>query len=392
MWDRKLKIGVAGLGRAFQLMLPTFLADPRISLVAAADPRAQARERFRLDFNAETFSSVEEMCARSSADVIYVATPHQFHADNVIAAVHAKKHVLVEKPMALNLEDCRRMTEAVERTGVHMIIGHSHSFDAPVRRAAELIASGEFGALRMISAINYTDFLYRPRRPEELSTKTGGGVIFNQAPHQVDVLRLLAGPVRSVRAATGAWDTERPTEGAYGALLSFENGAFASIAYSGYGHFDGDELTGWIAESGYAKDPEKYGAARAALRGVSRAGELELKYARNYGAEIRAAATPTGPRAHQHFGLFIVSCDRADLKPTPEGVMIYGDTDRRFEAIPAPQVPRAEVMDELYCAIADGRPPLHDGWWGLATMEVCLAILQSSREGREIGLQHQRGN
>jgi phthalate 4,5-cis-dihydrodiol dehydrogenase len=393
MFDRKIKIGVAGLGRAFQLMLPAFFADPRISLVAAADPRVQAREHFRSNFAAETFSSVEEMCARSSADAIYVATPHEFHAENVIAAASAKKHVLVEKPMALDLEDCRRMIEATERAGVFMVVGHSHSFDAPVRRTAELIASGEFGPLRMISAINYTDFLYRPRRPEELSTESGGGVVFNQAPHQVDVLRLLAGPARSVRAATGAWDPGRPTEGAYGAFISFENGAFASLSYSGYAHFDSDELTGWIAESGYAKDPEKYGAARAVLRGISAADELELKLARNYGgAEATAMQTPSGPRAHQHFGLIVASCEQADLKPTPKGVMVYGDYGRRFEALPEPNVPRVEVMDELYHAVVHGRPPLHDGRWGLATMEVCLAILQSSREGREIGLKHQRGN
>ena len=385
MSDRKLKIGVAGLGRAFQLMLPSFVADPRIALVAAADPRAEARARFQSEFEAETFVSVEEMCARSPVDVIYVATPHQFHAENVAAAARAKKHVLVEKPMALTVAACTAMIEATERAGVHMVIGHSHSFDAPVGRMAALIAGGEFGRLRMVSALNYTDFLYRPRRPEELSTQSGGGVIFNQAPHHVDIMRLIGGPVRSVRAATGAWDRERPTEGAYSALLSFESGAFASITYSGYGHYDSDELTGWIAESGYPKDPSSYGAARAALRGIDEADELDVKHARNYGGTDSPTA-PRGPRLHQHFGLIIASCERADLKPTPKGVMIYGDLAQRFDALPDPVVPRLAVIDEFYGAIVNGRPPLHDGRWGLATMEVCFAILQSAREGREIAL------
>jgi phthalate 4,5-cis-dihydrodiol dehydrogenase len=388
MSDRKLKIGVAGLGRAFQLMLPTFIADPRISLVAAADPRAEARQKFASDFAARTFCSVEEMCANSPADAIYVATPHHCHVENVVSAVREKKHVLVEKPMALTIEDCRTMIEAAEHAGVRMVIGHSHSFDAPVRRARELIQSGAFGPLRMVSAINYTDFLYRPRRPEELATPTGGGVVFNQAPHHVDILRFLAGPVRSVRAATGAWDRERPTEGAYGAFLSFESGAFATITYSGYAHFDSDELTDWIAESGYRKDPGAHGAARAALRGVLPAAELELKRALNYGGES-GVSPPKGPRAHQHFGLVVASCDHADLKIAARGVAIYEDFRRRFDELPDPVVPRLEVMDELYGAIVTGQPPLHDGFWGLATMEVCLAILQSSREGREIALTHQ---
>jgi phthalate 4,5-cis-dihydrodiol dehydrogenase len=309
----------------------------------------------------------------------------------VASAARAKKHVLVEKPMALTIEDCRTMIEAAERAGVRIVIGHSHSFDAPVRHAGERIASGAFGALRMVSAINYTDFLYRPRRPEELATQTGGGVVFNQAPHQVDILRFLGGPVKSVRAATGAWDRERPTEGAYGAFLSFETGAFATITYSGYAHFDSDELTDWIAESGYKKDPGAYGAARAALREVPAEAELVLKHALNYGGSesISGISAFKGPRAHQHFGLVIASCDRADLKVTARGVAIYDDLGQRFDALPDPVVPRAEVMEELYGAVVGGQPPLHDGYWGLATMEVCLAILQSSREGREIALTQQ---
>ena len=161
------------------------------------------------------------------------------------------KHVLVEKPMAITLDECRRMIDAVERANVRLIVGHSHSFDAPILRAREIIAGGTLGAVRMINAQYYTDFMYRPRRPEELVTAQGGGAVFNQAAHQVDIVRLLGGGlVRSVRAQTGAWDPARPTEGAYAALLVFDDGSYASLAYSGYGHFDGDELCGGVGELG----------------------------------------------------------------------------------------------------------------------------------------------
>ena len=113
--------------------------------------------------------------------------------------------MLVEKPIALTLDDAQTMIEAARSAGVHLIVGHSHSFDAPILRARELIAGGDYGAVRMISAFNYTDFLYRPRRPEELDTAKGGGVLFNQAPHQVDVVRLLGGGlIRSVRTVTAS--------------------------------------------------------------------------------------------------------------------------------------------------------------------------------------------
>src|SRR5436190_4968582 len=365
-------------------MLPTF-HDPRVELVAAADPRPEARVRFAQDFSAKTYESVEELCADSSVDALYVATPHQHHARHAILAAQHGKHALVEKPMALTLEDCAAMIAAAQKAGVHLIVGHSHSFDAPILRTRELIASGAYGAARVIHALNYTDFLYRPRRAEELDTAQGGGAVFNQAAHQVDIVRLLGGGrVASVRAATGAWDAARPTEGAYSALLTFEGGAFASLTYNGYGHFDSDEFSGWIGEMGQRKQPY----ARKPQNFANAAEEASFKNTRNYGG---AAYQPRAQDnlAHQHFGTIIVSCARADLRPMPDGVMIYQNGTARLDPLPAPEIPRAKVIDELVGAIVLGRAPLHGGAWARATLEACRAMLQSAPEGRDVKLAHQ---
>ena len=378
---RTIVLGAVGLGRAFSLMAPTLAADKRLRLAAAADPRAPAREQFKRDFGGAAYATLEELCAHPAIEVVYIATPHQFHAEQARTALAAGKHVLVEKPMALTLDECRSMIEAAGGAGRHLIVGHSHSFDAPIARARELIASGAYGRLRMITALNFTDFLYRPRRPEELDTARGGGVLFNQAPHHVDIARLLAStPARRVRAHTGSWDPARPTDGAYTALITFDDGIAASLAYSGYAHFDSDEFCGWIGEGGQRKDAATYGAARRALVGD----ELQIKNARNYGGPQQLK--PTSGLLHQHFGVLIASCEHADLRPLPEGVWIYADNERRFEPLEAPKVQRAEVIDELYAAVVEGRPPRHDGEWGMATMEVCLAMLRSAREQREITL------
>ena len=82
--------------------------------------------------------------------------------------------------MALTLEECTAIIDAARNAGVHLVVGHSHSFDAPIRHLRNLIKSGRYGNVRMINAINYTDYLYRPRRPEELDTALGGGAIFNR--------------------------------------------------------------------------------------------------------------------------------------------------------------------------------------------------------------------
>ena len=90
-------------------------------------------------------------------------------------------------------------------------------------------------------------------------------MVFNQAAHQVDIVRLLAGGRCAACARSPATGTAaRPTEGAYSCLLGFDSGAFATLIYSGYAHFDSDEFMGWIGEMGQRKDPSAYGAARRA--------------------------------------------------------------------------------------------------------------------------------
>jgi phthalate 4,5-cis-dihydrodiol dehydrogenase len=343
-------------------MAPAF-RDPRVELVGGTETR-------NVPFGGRLFTSLEELC-RSDIDVVYVATPHPLHAEHACLAAQHGKHVLVEKPMALTLEECRRMIDAARKNGVQLIVGHSHSFDLPIQRTAQLIRSGSYGKLRMVTAVNFTDFLYRPRRPEELDTARGGGAVFNQAAHQVDVVRLLfSRPALSVKAMTGDWDPARPTEGAYSALLTFDGGAFATLTYSGYAHFDSDELMGWVGELGARKDPEQYGVSRKTLDDTARYAPRPLKQQTH----------------HQHFGFVVASCERADLRPLPDGVMVYGDEERRLEPLAAPAIPRVEVIDELYGAVVDGKAPLHDGEWGMATLEACLAILESGKTGKEVPL------
>lgn len=383
----KIRLGITGLGRAFSLMLPTFLADTRVQLVAACDPRETARAQFEADFDAPAFDSIDVLAKRPDIDAIYIASPHQFHAAHARIAASHGKHVLVEKPMALSLAECDDMIDACREANVHLIVGHCHSFDTPYLRTRELIASGAFGSVKMIHALNYTDYLYRPRRPEELKTEEGGGAVFSQAAHQVDIVRMLAGSrATRIRAAVGNWDAKRATEGAYTATLWFENGAFATLSYNGYAHFDSDEWTGWIGEMGQARNADEYGAARRKLsRVASGEEEARLKAAGTYGGNAYTPASKVpDARGHQHFGPLIVSCERGDLRPMSDGIVIYGDERRERIALDAPVVPRAEVIDELVAAVHGGIAPLHDGAWARGTLEICLAMLRSSAEQRDV--------
>ena len=387
-----LRFGVIGLGRAGAGMLPALWTHPCATVVAAADLRLEARERFTQDCDARAYESAAALCADPNVDAVYVATPHQYHAEHCILAASHGKHIVVEKPLALTLEDCDAILQAVERYGVKLIVGHTASYNPVIRRMRQIIASGELGKLGLINISAYTPFLYRPRRPEELDTSRGGGIVFNQVPHQVDSARLLGGGlVQSVRAVTGAWDAARPTEGAYAALLQFADGAAATLVYSGYDHFDTTEFR--ISTTDEQSRPRgSHGETRQALQAVrSPEDEVELLYAMGYGGSRMRTARGGGDMFQPELGLTIVSCERGDMRLVSDGLIIYDDAGKR--AVPLPRgrgTPgRGEVIDELYAAVAHERPLVHHGHRGRATLEVCLAMLQSARERREITLSQQ---
>jgi phthalate 4,5-cis-dihydrodiol dehydrogenase len=248
-----------------------------------------------------------------------------------------------------------------------------------------IIDSGRLGRLAMIATLNYTDYLYRPRRPEELDTALGGGILFNQLPHQIDMLRTVSGaPLRSVRAVTRVLDPARPTEGACTALLEFHDDVVATVVYSGHDGFDSDEWHEWTSEGGFAKTPS-HGSARRSLANRSDADESELRRdGFGYGSSLGVGF----PQAQPHFGVLIATCEHGDLRQSPEGLRIYSAGGEERISLPATawRPGRGDVLEELRLAIFDGVPPVHDGHFGRATLAACLAIQQSARERREIVL------
>jgi phthalate 4,5-cis-dihydrodiol dehydrogenase len=391
---RTLRVGIIGLGRAGASMVPGIAAHPRVRITAGSDLRREALEKFALEFEAEVYADAEGVCRSPNVDVVFVATPHQDHAKHAILAALDGKHVIVEKPMALTLEDCDAMIEAADRAGVLLLTDRgSQGFSPPILAIRRIVTSGELGPLGMIQTSNYKSFLYQPRRPEELDTRQGGGIIYNQVPHQIDIVRLIGGGlVRSVRAMAGVWDETRPTEGAQVAFLEFEDGAAASVIFNGYGHFDSDEFHFWIGEGGQERDPTRRDAEREALRQAMQAArtpeeEAALKASTGFGGQ-RQRSPQHGAQHHPHFGVTLVSCHRGDLRPSADGVFVYQRGEQR--EVPVPVYDReGKVIDELLAALEHDRPVIRDGRWGKATLEVCLAILQSSRERREITLSHQ---
>ena len=386
-----LRLGVAGLGVASTQILPPISTLPFIKITAAADTRTDALAKFREAYKGETFTSVEAMCASSNVDAVYVATPNHLHAQHATAAANHKKHVIVEKPMALSIDECEAMNRAAEKNRINLLCGHTHSFDPPVRKIREIVKSGELGKLCMINTWNYNEFMYRPRMKHELATSRG--VVLNQGPHHIDIVRLIGGGmVRSVRAMTGIWDKARAYEGSYTCYLEFEDGTPVTLIYSGYGFFDTAELFSWVGEGGQHRDPETNLQVRRRLREVKSPEEEErLKEGMRFGGhrEGEFSHVWSGERRQPFFGFTLVSCERGDIRQTPDGLFIYGESEKREITLPAGRRGREAEIEELYDAVLHGRPVFHDGRWGAATLEVCLAMLESAEKRQEIFLSHQ---
>ncbi|WP_348520915.1 hypothetical protein [Alicyclobacillus fastidiosus] len=197
------------------------------------------------------------------------------------------------------------------------------------------------------------------------------------------------GALRSVRASTGRWDARRPTEGSHTVYLEFEDGVCATAVYSGYDRFHSTELTFGIGEWGQlAPDCDHcYGSHRKRSLQLTTAEESVMKREQ---AGYKTGDTLQEQGEHQpFFGLTLVSCERGDIRQSPEGLFVYAD-DRIIEVeLPSTKTPHDRVVEEFVGAVNGSIEPVHTARWGMATLEVCLAVLESAKRREEIYLHYQ---
>jgi len=385
-----------GIGVGGAEILPAMEAMDTVEVVAGADVVPTTLERFSERFpNSKTYGSAEALCQDPNVDAVWVSSPNRFHAEHTILAARSGKHVVVEKPMAVTLADAARMVEAADKHGVKLLAGHTRAFTLPIRAMRKVIESGKYGQLQALNIWSYSDWMLRPRTADELDLAQGGGIPYRQGPHQVDTVRLLGGGMlRSVRAQVGQWMPERPIPGHYAAFMEFENGTPATISHNGYGYFLGAELVPW------GEDRQRYTAAertsiRQQLRAGTRAETTEKQALRIGGDQERLIFRRDEPEpwVPEDMGMAIASLDRADLRQSRFGIYVHSDAGKEEIDVlarrPMGVSQRRAELEELYDAVVLGKPLWHDGRWGMATLEVCLAMMESARERKEIMLRHQ---
>jgi phthalate 4,5-cis-dihydrodiol dehydrogenase len=367
-----------------------------IEVAAGADIVPETLRRFAERFpSAKTYESAEALCRDPGIEAVWVSSPNRFHAEHTILACSSGKHVVVEKPMAVTLADAERMVTAADKHGVKLLAGHTRAFTLPIRAMRRVIESGRYGRLRALNIWSYSDWMLRPRTADELDLSQGGGIPYRQGPHQMDTVRLLGGGMlRSVRAQVGQWMAERPIPGFYSAFLEFEDGTPATISHNGYGYFLGAELVPWGEDRQRYTAPER-ARIRQELRAGTRAETAEKQALRIGGEQERVIFRRNEPEpwTPEDMGMAIASLDRADLRQSAFGIYIHSDAGKEdIDLSPGRAMgvgQRRAELEELYDAVIGGKPVWHDGRWGMATLEACLAIMQSGRERKEIMLSHQ---
>ena len=391
-----LGIGIIGLGGAAVAMIPRMAFNPRFKIIAAADLDTEILGRFARDFpDAATHTSAEEMCKDPRIDLVYIATPTILHSQHCELAMSYGKHVLIEKPMTINVEEGTTLAESAERQGVLLGVNVKHSFEPRVLRIREMVRTGEFGELRMMHHWRYQGLAV----PPALGGRADAG------PRRRHPLAAGAAPVRhhphdrrrhgAERSRHGFRVGPRPPRAgrACGVPGVRERRVLHRRLQRRYDHWDSREFMHGVGQGGHLPRP------REARRRAPRTGRSHRPGVGGGGGACGAVRSrqagppepPTGPSSAGWLlgGPLMVSFDDADVRLSPGGLTVYGNKERSEIPLVTVEDGRDGRLNTFYDAITTDRPLPANARWGNATIELLLAVEQSGEERKEIFLEHQ---
>ena len=313
---------------------------PGAKLAALCDPNPEILERARnamyLD-EKDCCSDYLSLLTRSDIDAVIVASPDQFHCEQTIAALETGRHVLCEKPMAINLQECKQMVAASKRTGKKLMVGQIGRYAPGFIAAKAMIARGEIGSLFFVESEYAHDYTYYPgvdnwrKDPIRLRQPVLGG-----GCHAVDLLRWIAGNPLQVNAyANRKVLTDWPVDDCSVAIMKFPYGVIGKVFVS-------------------------IGCKR----------EYTMRSA-FYGTEGTIIADNTSP----HITVFKNNIN-------PEGGLLAGANDQSLGIAYPVNIQNhntAGEITEFVDIILNDKPVMTDGVEGASTVAVCMAMVESAR-------------
>jgi predicted dehydrogenase len=224
---RRLRCAVLGSGFAGSTFAESISYAPDAELVAIAGGRkaAELAQHFPGARSVAT-EDINALLDSDAIDAVLIASPNPAHCPQTLRAAASGKHVLVEKPMALNVGECRAMIDACQRAGVVLMVGHHHRFRRNPVAAQLLLQRGAIGKVDLAQMLQT-----EPDVTTWLTTPANGGYLLGGGVHGLDLLRWWLGNVDRVCALTGQYRGIQVENGSL-LLLEFASGAHASFGYS----------------------------------------------------------------------------------------------------------------------------------------------------------------
>ncbi len=336
-----MKIGMIGTGAISHKHAQAY-KNIGFELIVCTDINEAAGRKFAAQYGAEFAATYEEVCRHPAVDFVDVCTFPDFRVEPIEICAQTGKHVQVQKPISTSLETARRMIDIAKKAGILLGVVSQHRFDDASLFLSKAIAGGRLG--RLLQCDCYVKWYRSPAyysRPIKGSWKTeGGGALINQAIHQVDILRWLAGPVAEV---FGAWQLgalhKIESEDVVNAILRYANGATGVIQAS---------TAFW---PGYTERTEFHGT--------------------------KGTAVISGDK----LTVWDVENDSGDPPPLATGV-----TSGSSDPMAIPMEPFERQFRDFGDAIVKGRKPLVSGEEGYQALEIVDAVYRSCRSGEKVKL------
>ncbi|MBK5261510.1 MAG: Gfo/Idh/MocA family oxidoreductase [Peptostreptococcaceae bacterium] len=354
----KLRTGIIGCGKVAGMHAAAYTTIQRSAFTAVCDKDEKRAQEFASKYGVKAYTDVNEMVSKEKLDLVTVCTPHPAHKIPTIDALNAGANVLIEKPLASSLEDCDAMLEAARKMGKVIGMISQRRFYPPCLRMKRAIDEGKIGkpVLGTVFMFGWRDKTYYKSDPWRGTWKgEGGGVLVNQAPHQIDLLQWFMND--EIDELYGiAKNLNHPyieVEDTALAIIKFKNGGIGNIIVSNsqkpgiYGkvHIHG--------ENGYSVGVQTDGGAMF-IAGMSNILEPPVN------------------------DLWSIPSEVDDLPG-----WVKEDSDFFNSINPTEYFHQLQIRDFID-ALLEGRKPMVTGEEGRVTVEIFTAIYRSTRDNMPI--------
>ena len=344
--DAKLRHAIVGIGASILSAHRLGLALPTVELVGVTDVNAEIGRQRALEFDVPFFGDHLALLDAVKPDVTVILTPHPFHAGITVDALDAGSHVLVEKPMAVEVAEADEMIEAADRNGRLLAVNFQQRHRPEIKAASALIRSGGLGELVRVELVEpwmRPAAYYRSAGWRGTWRGEGGGVLLNQAPHGLDLVCHLCGMPAKVVAWTKTLRHAIETEDTVLAMIAFDGGAVGSIYFS-------------TAEAG----PRR-------MEIVGTKGRLHI--GQDGALELMRFETDLVDHIANHPGMYA-----SPEMTTAEVLVEDGQGDH------------ADVYRNLHAAILTGSPLMSDGRAGRMSLELANAMILSGNTSQAVDM------